>query len=447
VIPVAAELMSDRTSWKSLLDGVGCPLDAPRPASNDHWDLVATLSVSSLYLSRNQTYRGQCQLVFDPRHVARLDQLSGGEWIAFATDLHVAQRALMRVARPDHVNVEILGNVVPHLHAHIIPRYVGDPMWGAPIWQVPLESMPDKRLPGAERTALIEAIRRALAGPDTDMTGVGLTSRWVAANRALETERPEPLYRDPFARELAGEAGFEMLFGMRAVLGMSGYTGPDPFLTIRTKFFDDALLAAVRDTAIDQVVILAAGMDARAFRLKWPRDVTVFEVDRDDVFTHKAEILHRLGSTPTCARRVVLEDLAGGWTNALASAGFDRTRPAAFLAEGLLYYLDEAAVGSLFGSLAESAATGSWLGLDAMSPDVLTTPFMAGYLNRLAELGCPWRSAMADPDAFLAAHGWRSTCVLPGEPEAHYGRWVMPLTPRSVPGVPRTFLVRATRVS
>src|SRR5262245_651187 len=240
-------VMAETSSWKSRVEGAGCPLDAPRPESTEWWDLVATLSVSSLYLAANQAYRGQCQLVFDPRHVARADQLTSPEWSAFAADLHVAQRAVMRTVQADHVNVEMLGNVVPHLHAHIIPRYVGDAMWGAPIWQVPLTSMPDVRLADADRAALIEALRRAVAGPVTDMTGVGLTSRWMAANRALETERPDPLYRDPYARELAGEAGFEMLYNMRAVTGMTSFTGPDPFLTVRTRFFDDALLAAVRD--------------------------------------------------------------------------------------------------------------------------------------------------------------------------------------------------------
>jgi diadenosine tetraphosphate (Ap4A) HIT family hydrolase len=120
--------MTDKTKWESLVAGAGCPLDAPRPPSNDYWDLVGQLSVSSLYLAKNQTYRGQCQLIFDSRHVARMDQLSRPEWNSLAGDLFTAQQAVSRVVRPDHINVESLGNVVPHLHWHIIPRYVGDPM-------------------------------------------------------------------------------------------------------------------------------------------------------------------------------------------------------------------------------------------------------------------------------------------------------------------------------
>src|SRR5262245_3774712 len=98
--------MAEKKKWAALVAGAGCPLDAPRPASNDYWDLVGQLSVSSLYLTKNQTYRGQCQLVFDSRHVSRLDQLSQPEWTSFAADLFTAQQAVTRVVAPDHVNVE-----------------------------------------------------------------------------------------------------------------------------------------------------------------------------------------------------------------------------------------------------------------------------------------------------------------------------------------------------
>jgi methyltransferase (TIGR00027 family) len=434
---------ADKAAWALRVGGASCPLDAPRPASNEYWDHVATLSVSSLYLARNQTYRGYCQLVFDPRHVARVDQLSRQEWASLASDLFTAQQAVVRAVNPDHVNVESLGNVVPHLHWHIIPRHVGDPQWGAPIWMTPLDSMPDTPLRGDEREALIAALRQGLAGPVTGMSGVGLTSRWVAANRALETESPEPLYRDPFARELAGDAGFDVLYSMRSVMG--SFTGPDPFLTVRTKFLDEALLSAVRESSLDQVVILAAGMDARAFRLAWPAGVTLFEVDRDDVFDHKEAVLTRFQARPACDRRVVRKDLALPWRAALVAAGFNPSRPAAFLAEGLLYYLDEVSVTALFETLRGLAAPSSWLALDAMSPEVLTSPYMADYLKRLEALGCPWKFGMANPEAFMASQGWQASYVSPGEPEAHYGRWVMPVFPRTVPGIPRTFLIRGTR--
>jgi len=152
----------DKSQWQSLVSGAGCQMDAPRPESNDFWDLVAPLSVSSLYLVKNQTYRGQCSLIFDVRHAARPDQLAADEWAAFCADLYAAQRAVVTVTRPDHVNVESLGNVVPHLHWHIIPRYVGDPRWGMPIWTTPLSAMPDTRLDDRDREALLRQLREAL---------------------------------------------------------------------------------------------------------------------------------------------------------------------------------------------------------------------------------------------------------------------------------------------
>src|SRR5262245_21969382 len=150
------------TVWQTLRNDTGCPMDAPRPATNEHWDLVAPLSISSLYLATNQTYRGHCQLVFDSRHACRADELTRDEWRAYSDDLFSAQQAILQVTRPDHLNVELLGNVVPHLHWHIVPRYFSDPRWGMPIWTTPLSEMRETKLEAADRAALIDAIRTAL---------------------------------------------------------------------------------------------------------------------------------------------------------------------------------------------------------------------------------------------------------------------------------------------
>jgi len=157
----------DDTTWDRFANGIGCPLDAPRQPSNEHWEFVTPLSVSSLYLSTNQTYRGHCQLVFDPRHVARLDELSADEWAAMSLDLRRAQTAILRTVNADHVNVESLGNIVPHLHWHIIPRYRDDPRWGLPIWRDSFEAMADTRLSVPERDELVRALRRALEAAAT----------------------------------------------------------------------------------------------------------------------------------------------------------------------------------------------------------------------------------------------------------------------------------------
>ncbi len=153
--------MADHT-WESLAHGLECSLCAPRPPATDHWDLVGSLSASSLYLGRNQTYRGHCQLIFDPRHVTRIDQLTAAEWTAMSADLFRAHAAIVETLQPDHVNVESLGNVQPHLHWHIVPRYQDDPRWGAPIWLTSLVDMATTTIAAAERDALLRELRRAL---------------------------------------------------------------------------------------------------------------------------------------------------------------------------------------------------------------------------------------------------------------------------------------------
>ena len=139
-----------------------CPFDAPRPVSNEYWDFVGALSISSLYLSKNQTYRGYSLLVFDPRHVERLDELSPEESSAFALDLSIAHRAIHLATNPDHMNVELLGNVMRHLHWHIVPRYRSDPRWGGPIWTTTQAEMPVTALPASEQLMLVDQIRNAL---------------------------------------------------------------------------------------------------------------------------------------------------------------------------------------------------------------------------------------------------------------------------------------------
>ncbi len=149
--------------WNELRLGRQCPFDEPRPASSDGWDVVGTLQVSTLYLGGNQSYRGHCLLILDLRHATRPDELSREEWLRFCADLHAAQSVIIRTLHPDHINIASLGNVVPHLHWHIIPRYRGDPRWGAPIWTTDTGEMPDVRLAPHERSRLLQSLREALA--------------------------------------------------------------------------------------------------------------------------------------------------------------------------------------------------------------------------------------------------------------------------------------------
>lgn len=148
-------------TWDKLQAGQECPFDAPRADNTAHWDLVARLSVSSWYLPHNQTYRGHGVLVFDPRHVTRLDELTSAEWQGYSADLHRVVAAIGAVCRPDHFNVESLGNLMPHLHWHVIPRYRNDGRWGKPIWAQSADAQPDRRLDVDDRTRLLRDLAAA----------------------------------------------------------------------------------------------------------------------------------------------------------------------------------------------------------------------------------------------------------------------------------------------
>lgn len=149
--------------WQALFLGTDCPLCPPRRADGPHWLKVATLPAATLYLDRNQTYRGHCQLVFDGRHVVGLENLTLSEYSAFTADVGRAGRAIARAVRPDLMNYACLGNVVPHLHAHLVPRYRTDPRWGGPIYTSNLEDMLVTRLTEGEYQETISAIRAELA--------------------------------------------------------------------------------------------------------------------------------------------------------------------------------------------------------------------------------------------------------------------------------------------
>src|SRR5918997_3953174 len=165
------------------------------------------------------------------------------------------------------------------------------------------------------------------------MDPVGLTSRWVAAARARESERPSRLFDDPLAAALAGSEGFAWLDHMERA---QPWGGPALYVVVRTRFFDDFLLRASWGTGARQVVLLAAGMDARAFRLDWPPGTRLYELDRPEVIDAKDAIASRAGAHPTCERRAISVDLGRlSWSEALLSAEYETQEPSVWLTEGL----------------------------------------------------------------------------------------------------------------
>jgi methyltransferase (TIGR00027 family) len=244
---------------------------------------------------------------------------------------------------------------------------------------------------------------------------VGDTALMVAGCRAMETARPDGLLRDPFAARLAGDAGREMLARMVAEAGEQSTAQ----IVVRTRFWDEALLRAAQTAR--QVVILAAGLDARAFRLAWPPGTTVFEVDQPAVIAAKDGVL--ADEQPRCARVTLGADLAGDWSAAVTAAGLDPSQPTAWLIEGLLQYLDGDAVHRLFDRVDALSAPGSVLLYDIVSATLLTAPAMAGLLAAMAAQGSPWLFGSDAPGELAESLGWRATVTDVAEPGAAFGRW------------------------
>jgi len=163
--------MTDQAGQESTdkPSGLDCPFDEPRGDLSKQFIFVAKLQVSTLYLERerNRTYRGYCVLVYDPRHVARIDELTLDEWHVLATDIHRAQSAIIQACSPAHMNLASLGNAVRHVHWHLIPRYPDDPRWGDTIWsRYETDGVP-KNLTDDDYREIAESIAKALGNLKT----------------------------------------------------------------------------------------------------------------------------------------------------------------------------------------------------------------------------------------------------------------------------------------
>jgi methyltransferase (TIGR00027 family) len=264
------------------------------------------------------------------------------------------------------------------------------------------------------------------------------TALLVAAARAEETRRDDRLFEDPFAEALAGPEGFAVLEEIAAFGGRIA-----PVMELRTRWFDERLAAATGEGGVRQVVVLAAGVDARAWRVAWPQGARLFELERAPLLAHKAEKL--AGVAPRCDRRAVAVDLADDWPAALAAAGHDARAPTAWLIEGLLVYLDEPAARALFARVDVASSAGSVALWDVPGRSLLDSPWMVAQLAEMEKMGCPWRFATDDPEGLMAAIGWRAEAIEPAVFGTRFGRWPFPVAPRHVQNVPRSYFVEATK--
>ncbi|WP_434591309.1 class I SAM-dependent methyltransferase [Streptomyces sp. A5-4] len=266
------------------------------------------------------------------------------------------------------------------------------------------------------------------------MEAVSRTAQWTAAARALETEREDRLFADPYARTVADGIGFELLERYAGA-------GTVPFLAIRTTYLDRAIVRTVEERSIRQVVFLAAGMDTRFYRLPWPDGVTVYELDRPALLDAKATMLVGEPQPAGRERRTVPVDLTQDWTGPLKEAGWRSDEPVLWVVEGLLFFLPEDAVRTLISTLSAHSAPGSVLVGDVISRSALTNPLSRPFLNCLKEDGNPWLFGTESPEELLTECGWDVREVKqPGEEGADFGRWPYQVAAREVPRVPRSFL-------
>jgi methyltransferase (TIGR00027 family) len=246
-------------------------------------------------------------------------------------------------------------------------------------------------------------------------SSVGATATSVAASRAVASQGPDALLADPWADPLVRAVGIEHFIKM---VDGGGGVEADPLLNrrarneqiaVRTRYFDDFFLHSSRD-GVTQAVILASGLDTRAYRLPWGPGTTVYEVDQPAVIEFKSRTLADLGAEPTAQRRTVAIDLREDWPTALRDAGFDPGVPTAWSAEGLLIYLPPEAQDRLFDEITALSAPGSKLATEHMDMSTLPADWADKFTQRigssinLAELFyLGERNSAAD---YLSARGW-----------------------------------------
>ncbi|QLL06871.1 SAM-dependent methyltransferase [Mycobacterium vicinigordonae] len=253
-------------------------------------------------------------------------------------------------------------------------------------------------------------------------SSVGATATMVAAQRALASQPEYAFIDDPFAAPLVRTVGIDVytrLVNGEIPVGEDSDFDPGRMargMACRTRFYDQFFLDATRG-GITSVVILASGLDARAYRLPWPAGTVVYEVDMPEVIEFKTETLRELGAEPTAERRTVSVDLRDDWASALKAAGFDIEEPAAWSAEGLLVYLPDDAQDALFDNITALSAPGSRLAFEFV-PDtrIFADPRWREHHERMSKLGFELdfndlvyhaeRSHILD---HLAGEGWQTS--------------------------------------
>ena len=261
------------------------------------------------------------------------------------------------------------------------------------------------------------------------------TARWIAAARAGESARGDRLFNDPWAEALAGKEGLRWQ-EQRTQDSLAS-------ILLRTRFFDDFLRRTTEEQVIRQIVLLAAGLDTRAFRLSWPEGTRVFELDRPSVLREKERVLRSARAQPACQRRAIGADLTKAWQEKLVRAGFDLGSPSCWLMEGFLFYLSGEKLRKLLDQVARLAVSGSWMGFDIINGVMLTSALTRQWVQMQAASGAPWIGTLDDPAGFLSERGWKAVLTQAGQPDANHGRWPFPVIPTLMPDMPHNWFVTA----
>jgi len=303
----------------------------------------------------------------------------------------------------------------------------------------------------------IDREQPALTQPADSLGGLGLTAILVAGARAAESARPDRLFDDPFAQtfvDAAAAASPKIAQALEASPDEAVNQARRDSVAVRTRFCDDYLLMAAR-SGCRQIVLLAAGLDARAFRLPWPEGVRSWEIDMPDVFAFKERVIANQSATAACERRIIPADLREDWPQTLIDAGFDPAQPAAWLIEGLLMYLDERERDLLMNRVGAISATGSHIAMDHrggfFSPPPVTSaddPSGNKAAARFATLAAAASSdpSLMAPEAWFNGHGWRPKVLDAAAVFTRYGRPVPLQAQPSTPGAARSWMATAERV-
>lgn len=257
----------------------------------------------------------------------------------------------------------------------------------------------------------------------------------MAAKRAIENERVDRLFNDPFAAKLAGDDAIQQQLDYHQTQEARNQLKMQ-FVAIRTRYFDDFIVNSL--PSIRQIVILGSGLDTRAYRLPVQPSTTLYEIDLPEIINYKSNVL--ASYQPKCNYHAISADVRSHeWHQLLLMHGHQSSLPTIWLLEGLLMYLSESHVHQLLNEIKSLSASNSRIGADLVS----IKSWEAGAANSEAVISGHWKFGCDEPETLFAKYSWDVLVQQPGDVRANYGRYSVELPPRSF-NRRRSYLVTGT---